>query len=100
MADLLVSTGLRDVGYNYVVVDEGWQELTRDTDGRQQFNKTKLPDGIKALADYVHKKKMKFGIYSDAGFVFRSTNSYCEMLTRIPGFTIAGSIQALGAMKS
>ncbi|KKY14019.1 putative alpha-galactosidase alpha-n-acetylgalactosaminidase [Phaeomoniella chlamydospora] len=65
--DLLESTGLRDVGYNYVILDEGWQDLERDSEGRQQPNTTKFPDGIAALAQYVHQSDMKIGIYSDAG---------------------------------
>lgn len=67
IADALVSTGLRDAGYNYLVMDDGWQELTRDDTGRQQANTTKLPSGIAALADYVHQRNLSFGIYSDAG---------------------------------
>lgn len=67
MADALVSTGLKAAGYNYLVIDDGWQELSRDANSRQQANKTKFPDGIAALADYVHHRGLKFGIYSDAG---------------------------------
>ena len=69
MADLLVSTGLRDAGYNYLVLDDGWQEMTRDSDGRQQWNSTKFPAGSKAIIDYVHERELKFGLYSDAGYV-------------------------------
>lgn len=66
-ADLLVSTGLRDAGYNYLVLDAGWQALSRDSNGRQQANSTRLPDGIPALVNYVHSRDLKFGLYSDAG---------------------------------
>lgn len=69
MADLLVSTGLRDVGYNYVVIDEGWQEISRDEAGRQQANLTKFPGGITSLVEYIHTREMKIGLYSDAGYV-------------------------------
>lgn len=69
MADALVSTGLRDAGYDYVIIDDGWQELSRDDTGRQQANKTRFPKGIPALAKYIHDRGLKFGLYSDAGFV-------------------------------
>ncbi|OAL49677.1 glycoside hydrolase [Pyrenochaeta sp. DS3sAY3a] len=66
-ADLMVSTGLRDAGFNYLVIDDGWQAKTRDADGRQQPNATLFPEGIDGLAKYVHGKGLKLGIYSDAG---------------------------------
>ena len=73
MADLLVSTGLRDAGYQYLVVDEGWQDMTRDSTGRQQANLTKLPNGIPGLVKYAHDRRLKFGLYSDAGYVLIAT---------------------------
>jgi len=63
-ADLLVSTGMRDAGYVYVNIDDTW-EGSRDAQGRIQSNQ-KFPD-IKALADYVHGKGLKLGIYSSPG---------------------------------
>ncbi|CAI7564053.1 unnamed protein product [Penicillium pancosmium] len=66
-ASLLVSTGLRDAGYKYLVMDEGWQALERDKNGRQQPNTTKLPGGVGGIAEFVHKKGLKLGVYSDAG---------------------------------
>ncbi|KAJ5663320.1 hypothetical protein N7507_004051 [Penicillium longicatenatum] len=66
-ASLLVDTGLRDVGYKYLIMDEGWQAMTRDENGRQQPNTTSFPKGIRAIADFVHSKGLKVGIYSDAG---------------------------------
>ena len=66
-ADLMVSTGLRDAGFTYLVIDDGWQANERDASGRQQANTTLFPNGIAALADYVHAKGLKLGIYSDAG---------------------------------
>ena len=63
-ADLLVSTGMRDAGYVYVNIDDTW-EGKRDADGRIQSNE-KFPD-MKALADYVHSKGLKLGIYSSPG---------------------------------
>ncbi|GME24913.1 hypothetical protein V500_04511 [Neofusicoccum parvum] len=67
MADLLVSTGLRDAGYTVLTMDGGWQALERASDGRQQANATKLPGGVKVVADYVHSRGLQLGIYSDAG---------------------------------
>jgi len=63
-ADALVSTGMRDAGYLYVVIDDCWQK-GRDANGNIQPNE-KFPD-MKALADYVHSKGLKFGIYSSPG---------------------------------
>ncbi|KAL1642576.1 hypothetical protein SLS58_005345 [Diplodia intermedia] len=66
-ADLLVSTGLRDAGYTILTLDDGWQATERSADGRQQANLTKLPRGIKGVADYLHAHGLQLGIYSDAG---------------------------------
>ena len=66
IADAMVSTGMRDAGYIYLVIDDGWQ-LKRDGDGNIIPNPEKFPHGMKAVADYVHSKGLKFGIYSDAG---------------------------------
>ncbi|KAH8679608.1 glycoside hydrolase family 27 protein [Tricladium varicosporioides] len=66
-ATTLVSSGLAKAGYEYLILDEGWQAPTRDKNGRQQANATKFPSGISALADVVHKLGLKIGIYSDAG---------------------------------
>ncbi|KAJ8113972.1 hypothetical protein OPT61_g4032 [Boeremia exigua] len=66
-ADLMVSTGLRDAGFSYLVIDDGWQASTRDANGRQQANATLFPEGIAGIADYVHDQGLKLGIYSDAG---------------------------------
>jgi alpha-galactosidase len=63
-ADLLVSTGMRDAGYVYVNIDDTW-EGERDGQGRIRSN-SKFPD-MKALADYVHSKGLKLGIYSSPG---------------------------------
>jgi alpha-galactosidase len=63
-ADALVSTGMRDAGYIYVNIDDTW-EAGRNADGTIQTN-GKFPD-MKALADYVHSKGLKLGIYSSPG---------------------------------
>jgi alpha-galactosidase len=64
MADAMVATGLRDAGYVHVNIDDGWQG-TRGPDGRIRPN-ANFPD-MKALADYVHSKGLKLGIYSSQG---------------------------------
>lgn len=65
-ADAMVSSGLRDAGYEYVVIDDCWQ-VARDPSGRLVADSTRFPDGIKPLADYVHARGLKFGLYTDAG---------------------------------
>lgn len=65
-ADYMVSTGLKDAGYEYIVIDDCWSEKQR-VNGRLVPDKDKFPDGIKPVADYVHSKGLKFGMYSCAG---------------------------------
>jgi alpha-galactosidase len=65
-ADAMVSSGMKDAGYQYVVIDDCWQ-VSRDAQGNIVPDAQHFPSGIKALADYVHAKGLKFGIYSDAG---------------------------------
>ena len=65
-ADAMVGSGMRDAGYRYVVIDDCWQG-PRDTNGFITADTQRFPSGIKALADYVHSRGLKFGIYSDAG---------------------------------
>jgi len=65
-ADAMVASGMRDAGYQYVVIDDCWHGA-RDADGFITADPQRFPSGIKALADYVHSKGLKFGIYSDAG---------------------------------
>lgn len=66
-ADAFVTTGLRDAGYIYVNIDDCWMAKERDADGNLQPDPVRFPGGIKALADYVHERKLKLGIYSSAG---------------------------------
>ena len=66
IADAMVSSGMKDAGYEYVILDDCWQ-ISRDADGNIVPDPKQFPSGIKALADYVHAKGLKFGIYSDAG---------------------------------
>jgi alpha-galactosidase len=65
-ADAMVASGMRDAGYKYVVIDDCWQ-VSRDASGTIVADPQRFPHGIKALADYVHSKGLKFGIYTDAG---------------------------------
>lgn len=67
-ADALVSTGLAKLGYRYVNIDDCWAEISRDDKGYLVPKKSTFPSGMKALADYVHGKGLKLGIYSDAGY--------------------------------
>jgi alpha-galactosidase len=66
-ADVLVSSGMKDAGYEYVNIDDCWQ-LGRNEDGTIQVDTKRFPNGIKALADYIHSKGLKLGIYSSAGY--------------------------------
>jgi alpha-galactosidase len=67
VADAIVTSGMKDAGYQYVVIDDCWQG-ERDKDGFIQPDPNRFPSGMKALADYIHSKGLKFGIYSDAGW--------------------------------
>ncbi|KAF2882127.1 hypothetical protein ILUMI_24049 [Ignelater luminosus] len=67
MADLLVSEGYLAAGYEYIIVDDCWMSKHRDKEGRLQSDPIRFPSGIKALADYVHSKGLKFGLYEDYG---------------------------------
>jgi alpha-galactosidase len=66
MADAMVTSGMKDAGYIYLVVDDCWHG-TRDSLGFIQADPVHFPSGIKALTDYIHSKGLKFGIYSCAG---------------------------------
>ena len=66
MADAMVESGLSEVGYQYINIDDCWHGK-RDADGFIQPDAKKFPAGMKALADYVHSKGLKLGIYSDCG---------------------------------
>jgi alpha-galactosidase len=67
IADLFVSSGLKDAGYEYVNLDDCWAAKNRDANGDYVADPTRFPHGIKALAGYVHSKGLKFGLYSSAG---------------------------------
>jgi alpha-galactosidase len=63
MADAIVSSGMRDLGYQYVVVDDCWFNPNRDSAGNLQGDSSRFPSGMKALGDYLHGKGLKFGLY-------------------------------------
>jgi alpha-galactosidase len=67
IADKFIELGLKDAGYTYVNVDDCWANWKRDGNGNIQPNPVRFPSGIKALADYIHSKGLKFGLYSSAG---------------------------------
>jgi alpha-galactosidase len=66
IADVIVSSGMKDVGYQYVNLDDCWMD-GRDASGKLRWNTSKFPAGIPALADYVHGKGLKIGIYEVPG---------------------------------
>ncbi|KAG9011859.1 hypothetical protein FRB90_006957 [Tulasnella sp. 427] len=67
-ARVIVKTGLKDLGYEYVLIDDCWQAAERDPKTKAPVaNPKKFPNGIKHLADEIHKMGLKMGIYSDAG---------------------------------
>lgn len=66
MADAMVESGMKDAGYEYIVIDDCWQ-VGRDSLGNIIPDPVRFPNGIKALADYIHSKGLKLGIYSCAG---------------------------------
>eukprot|EP01079_Euglenida_sp_SAG-EU17-18_P004044 gene4044-4389_t len=82
-ADLLVSTGLRDLGYVYVNIDDCWAG-PRDNDGNMTADKKAFPSGMPALAEYVHSRGLKLGLYSDVG------------TTTCAGHTGAGILRPVG----
>jgi len=65
-ADAMVASGMKQAGYAYVVIDDCWHG-ERDATGNIHADALRFPSGIKALADYVHDRGLKFGIYSDTG---------------------------------
>jgi len=67
VADSMVSTGLRDAGYTIIQLDDGWMARERDENGCQFADTIKFPHGMKYLADYLHSKGLKFGVYSSCG---------------------------------
>ncbi|KAL5356449.1 glycoside hydrolase superfamily [Aspergillus floccosus] len=69
ISDLMISLGLKDVGYNYLVLDEGWSDMSRTDDGYLQANTSTFPNGIKPLANRLHRMGLKLGLYGDSGIL-------------------------------
>ena len=67
MADCFVEQGYKDAGYEYIVIDDCWSLKQRDSEGNLVADSKKFPNGMKAIADYIHGKGLKFGMYSCAG---------------------------------
>ncbi|MDQ0060760.1 hypothetical protein J2T14_002932 [Paenibacillus harenae] len=67
VADLFESEGYKDAGYEYIVIDDCWSLKQRDQQGNLVADPAKFPSGMKALADYIHSKGLKFGMYSCVG---------------------------------
>ena len=66
IADAMVASGMKAAGYQYVNIDDCWQ-VARDSSGRIIADPARFPSGIKSLADYVHSRGLKLGLYTDAG---------------------------------
>ncbi|MCK9898335.1 glycoside hydrolase family 27 protein [Frankia sp. AgB32] len=66
-ADAIVSSGMRAAGYQYVIIDDGWMAPARDADGNLRADPDRFPEGIAALAVYVHARGLKLGIYESPG---------------------------------
>ncbi|XP_070198179.1 alpha-galactosidase A-like isoform X2 [Littorina saxatilis] len=68
MADRMVADGYREAGYEYVHIDDCWAAPQRDENGKLQADPQRFPSGMQALADYLHEKRLKLGIYTDIGY--------------------------------
>jgi alpha-galactosidase len=67
VADVMVTSGLKDAGYVYLNLDDHWMATSRDASGNLRADPTRFSSGMKALGDYIHSKGLKFGIYGDRG---------------------------------
>jgi alpha-galactosidase len=68
IADIMVSSGMKDAGYTYLVLDDGWMAMERDPKSDDLVpDPKKFPNGIKTVIEYVHSKGLKFGLYNCAG---------------------------------
>lgn len=91
-ADALVSSGLRDAGYKYVIVDDCWAAPQRDASGRLQADPVRFPSGMAALGDYLHQRGLLFGIYSGA-----RDKTCTQFQGTYPGATGSGGHEAIDA---
>ena len=69
ISDAMVSSGMRDAGYQYLVLDDGWMASERNKEGALYGDPEKFPSGMKSLGDYIHSKGLKFGIYECRGYL-------------------------------
>jgi alpha-galactosidase len=67
IADIMVSSGMRDAGYKYLVLDDAWMAAERNEKGQLVADSIKFPGGMKAVGDYIHSKGLKYGIYECRG---------------------------------
>lgn len=67
IADAMVSSGMRDAGYEYLVVDDCWQALKRDAGGRLAAHPERFPGGMARLGEQIHARGLKFGLYLAPG---------------------------------
>ncbi|MFJ7198938.1 MULTISPECIES: NPCBM/NEW2 domain-containing protein [unclassified Streptomyces] len=67
IADIFVEKGLKDAGYTYVNLDDCWAKPQRNAEGKLEADPQRFPNGIREVADYVHSKGLKIGIYTSAG---------------------------------
>eukprot|EP01121_Diplochlamys_sp_Union-15-3_P020938 TRINITY_DN832_c0_g1_i1.p1 TRINITY_DN832_c0_g1~~TRINITY_DN832_c0_g1_i1.p1 ORF type:complete len:407 (-),score=79.28 TRINITY_DN832_c0_g1_i1:17-1237(-) len=81
IADTIATNGMKELGYTYVNLDDCWAD-TRDSQGNIQPDPQRFPSGMKALADYIHTKGLKFGLYTCAGTYTCSSGGRDH---RIPG---------------
>jgi alpha-galactosidase len=65
--DAMVEKNLLSTGYQYIVIDDGWQDIYRDSEGNLQSNQVKFPHGMKSIGDYIHSRGFKFGLYTSVG---------------------------------
>ena len=67
MVDIIASSGMKEAGYTYIIIDDNWTG-PRDSLGFLTVDKKRFPSGMKAMADYIHSKGLKLGLYSDVGY--------------------------------
>ena len=68
-ADAMVRSGMRDAGYQYLVLDDGWMAAERNSKGELVADHVKVPGRMKVIGDYIHSKGLKFGIYECRGYL-------------------------------
>lgn len=79
MADAVVSTGLAKAGYEFINIDDCWQVM-RSPNGSINSDPERFPGGMKALADYIHSKGLKFGVCTCHNYVMLSAQRFLHML--------------------